>query len=335
LEALDSVIELYITDGKWAGVLDVAGDGKWNLFQGGSSKALRSLVEENTEHVLAKTALGLATSELLETAEASQQRRVSDYLKTHFIRDSGSWSRHTSPDVAGAAIERAGRVIDSLQFYENVIAAAVFTREQKTRARVRWVKCKFRQSDREGREQKEQMARRHATEAEERTREWGVPDVKGVPEYPQIKGFTEPIIAPVENLTEPRVEATAAQSHETVKQIEAPVAEEREVKTVEVRTSTEEHLAWSVGDLAFRYSPKAGRANIVHQRTLETATVRVAEREFTSGDVELETGKGSSLVFTCPKWQIECDLRGIEDRGFFTLRFLDTGMEIHLPAVGK
>jgi hypothetical protein len=91
---------------------------------------------------------------------------------------------------------------------------------------------------------------------------------------------------------------------------------------------------WVVGDLSFRYSPKAGRVNIEDQLTLQTATILVTERKCTSGDMEFGADKGSSAVFKCPKWQIECDLSTIREAGFLTLRFLKTGIEIRLPAPG-
>jgi len=51
--------------------------------------------------------------------------------------------------VAGTAIERVGRIIDSLQFYEKVWKEKVIpcTPEEGNLARQRWYKCKLRQAD--------------------------------------------------------------------------------------------------------------------------------------------------------------------------------------------
>ncbi|MCS6772372.1 MAG: hypothetical protein NZ740_10195 [Kiritimatiellae bacterium] len=132
LEAVEAVVELFVASGRWADMTDLSSEGRWALVQGDASKALSSLVKDNGDRILAKTALCLADSDGLVKAEASQKRRVWDYLKNCFINDIDSWCRHTTPDVAGAAIERAGRVIDALMFYENVIASSVLLVSKRT-----------------------------------------------------------------------------------------------------------------------------------------------------------------------------------------------------------
>jgi hypothetical protein len=116
----------------WSQVLDIIAEGKWDLMHKNQEKNLRTLLDEKADQVLAKIVLLLAQSNLLPSAEVSQLKRVSDFLKRNFIQDSTSWIRHTTPDVAGAAIERSGKLIDALQFYENDMFAPVFTPEQKS-----------------------------------------------------------------------------------------------------------------------------------------------------------------------------------------------------------
>ncbi len=89
----------------------------------------------------------------------------------------------------------------------------------------------------------------------------------------------------------------------------------------------DDQTAWTVGLLAFRYSHKAGRINIEHIKTLETATIRIAERKCTSDDVDfIENAlKGDSYI--CQKWQFECDMTKLA-LGDIRLHFRNINMEI-------
>ena len=272
--------------------------------------------------MISRAALLLAESKLLPAADASQQKGVSDLLKQRFIQDTSSWVRHTTPEVAGAAIERAGRIIDALQFYENVMASPAFTPEQKQRAQRRWIKTKYRQAEREEREYKTQPAQRHNNEAEEKIRAWGITDVTSLSEYPSLKGFTEPVAKSPEppSAEKERVATKPVAMGKSV--VEAPTP---------LNKPLDEHLVWTVGDLAFHDSPEAGRINIEHRLTLETATLKLRERACTSGDMEFVEEPNHADVFRCPKWQIECDLTNLEEAGIVHMRFLDTGFEVQIP----
>lgn len=72
--------------------------------------------------------------------------QIAKYLRRRFIE---SWDGTVKMIVAGAAIEKACRIIDSLQFYERVWREKVIlcTPEEENLARQRWYKCKLRQVD--------------------------------------------------------------------------------------------------------------------------------------------------------------------------------------------
>jgi hypothetical protein len=77
---------------------------------GGLSDVLRAVVEE------------FAGSDDLATAPAERQGPVAELLSRHFIGKSGGSSPFLAirAELVGAAIERAGKIIDALQFYEDL-----------------------------------------------------------------------------------------------------------------------------------------------------------------------------------------------------------------------
>jgi hypothetical protein len=159
-------------------------------------------------------------------------------------------------------------------------------------------------------------------EAENKTYEWNVPDIKTLPEYPTVKEFTDPNATTVES------------SHdvEPLKIVKSEKVVEIEKEKIHLHQPTkEEQIAWTVGDIAFRYSRKAGRINMEHQRTLETVSIRISNDFSISGDQEFREETTEPRVFTCSMWQIQWDLRDVQQSGFITLRFTDTLMEIRLP----
>lgn len=282
LEAVKSATEIFVRQGRWPQFIALLSERRWNLLSKDKRAALRTLMDAHHNELVARATLALAQSELLPAAEASSLRAISDILKISFIENASGWAPNITPEVAGAAIERAGRDIDALKFYENVIASLAFSAEQKQRAQKRWVKVKQRQAAREQRRRKD-AGLRHAAEAEERIKAWGIADPESIPEFPVIKGFTKPINRKGIPATLPSSEA-----------------------------SREQQTVWQMGDLAFRYSRPAQRVNIEHQATLETAIVRIAERKCISDDMHVIEVSGNEPVFLYAHWMLRCDLTKVE-----------------------
>lgn len=303
LKAVEGVLDLFITNGRWEQLLGLCIDGRWKLVYGAPKKRLRALIRSKSDRVLAVTVSGLSQSEPLCAAHVSQQKRVSDYLKGNLIKDK-SWTAHITPDVAGSAIERAGRVVDALQFYEDVMAASTFTNEQKKRARIRWVKNKHRQATLEDGEIKGANARRQVAEARAKARQWGVGNIGKIPEYPHLKGLTTVTSDYTASPHEPEARAEGV-------------------------TRVDQRLTWMVGELAFRFSGEAGRVNIEHERTMATATVLLDEAACKSGDVKFEETGDS--IFYCAEWRMQCELGGVKSGGVLVFRFIDTGVRVEVP----
>jgi len=115
------------------------------------------------------------------------------YLKTLFI--DSQWEKIVSIKVAGAAIERANKIIDSLDFYEYVWKRSkIKADEQEIKfAKERWIKCKMRFADHLDRDKKDQKAGSHREEADILSRTIGI-NKNNIPEYPNISSEDEPYL---------------------------------------------------------------------------------------------------------------------------------------------
>ena len=75
----------------------------------------------------------LAVSDQLPAETLENQTTVGEFLNRHFVGESRAvrQSRAIPPEIVGAAIERAGKIVDALQFYEDLARQASSTQQQK------------------------------------------------------------------------------------------------------------------------------------------------------------------------------------------------------------
>jgi hypothetical protein len=150
----------------------------------------------------------LASSIALSNADGKAQQQVSEFLAGQLIKTGyAAWRNDLERKVAGAAIERAGRNIDALQFYESWRDSAGSQRDREYAER-RWVVCKLRQAarqEREGLEKKANSYRQDAAKVMEK-HGWAAKDVPD--EFPEIDAQgASPAPAPGE-AREPRPKTT-------------------------------------------------------------------------------------------------------------------------------
>lgn len=88
----------------------------------------------------------LAKSQALSDDTGQEKQQVQEYLKR--LVGNQDWRKHVHPAVMGAAIERAGKDIDALVFYEDWRDRGSRS-DEKRYVQVRWVVCKLRQADRQ------------------------------------------------------------------------------------------------------------------------------------------------------------------------------------------
>lgn len=130
----------------------------------------------------------LAISEALplEITEHRDREQVGEFLNRHFISREGTTSdlRGLPPEVVGAAIERAGKIIDALQFYENLLRNAS-TEEMREFAAERLIRNYERHAEYFRNRGDEIRAYNKEASARGIRQKYGLGD-REIPEYPSV-----------------------------------------------------------------------------------------------------------------------------------------------------
>jgi hypothetical protein len=244
-----------------------------------------------------------------------QDNKILEQFSNYFRKTLASpkqWRDQLTLEVTGAAIERAGRFIDILPFYEKVIADSSFSGHEINFAKKRWVKNKEKQITREMERGLQLQARQHQRDLQMRSREFGL-EGKTIPDFPEIttiwarKNETE---APYEKATLEKAKDTECR-HE----IPAPAAGEQNR-----RQTSCQPLSFDIGHFHLEFNPKKGRINITLKETLDVASIRADRNQMSSADVVItHTGQ----VFTCKEWNCKCDLSDLTSEGKVKIYFTE------------
>jgi hypothetical protein len=144
----------------------------------GATDVFRAVVEE------------LAISEELPAETVEIQNTVAEFLNRHFIveRRAARHSRSISVEIVGSAIERAGKIVDALQFYEDLGRPTSTVGQQKFAAE-RLVRNLERHAEYLGSRGDERQARQRQVRAEQLRERWSMGNVK-VSDYPIVRALT-------------------------------------------------------------------------------------------------------------------------------------------------
>ncbi len=118
--------------------------------------------------------------------------RVSGYLSNRLLGRASAFHSLVTVAQAGGALERANKIKDCLEFYENVWKKRTWpaTHEEIGFARQRWLVCKARQRDQLASSEEEK--RRIQREITMRQKEWGIDTLSYLPAYPQVDWLAKP-----------------------------------------------------------------------------------------------------------------------------------------------
>ncbi len=223
----------------------------------------------------------LARSPELSSADGKAQQVVSEFLAREFLRADSTWpwQKDLPREIAGAAIERAGRDIDALKFYENWREARVSQNEREYAER-RWVVCKLRQARRE---EREGFAKKAGAYRQDAARLMGK---NGWLESDVADGFPELSVA--------------AGSDRVAPQAREPIAESPlRVSHTPLESSATRDKRGKLGRLSYRIIGSKGWINIEADDGL-CARVLVRERKVTSEDVSLVPWE--EIHVKCEEW---------------------------------
>jgi hypothetical protein len=191
-------VNALLLNAEWESLTSLLTNGRPRLEkQEGWSKAACAAVLDRvrqTQMIYKVVVPSLASSGELSAADAKSQLLVSEFLANLLIKPGYSaWRSDLPRQVAGAAIERAGRDIDALQFYESWRDST--GSQEREYAERRWVVCKLRQANREEREGHSKKANSYRQDAARVMQKHGwnedaVPD--GFPDIPEADAVAPP-----------------------------------------------------------------------------------------------------------------------------------------------
>lgn len=128
----------------------------------------------------------LSQSEELAGAEQPLLKKVSDYLSNCLLERASAFYNDLTVAQAGAALERANKIMDCLEFYEMIWSKRSWpaVEGEIELARQRWLVCKKRQAETLAKTEEEK--KRIRSEIERRKREWNIKSLDDLPEFPKV-----------------------------------------------------------------------------------------------------------------------------------------------------
>jgi len=269
-----------------------------------------------------------ARSDSLTKLDSSEQKPISKFLRD--FEKSKYWETRVSVQELGAAIERSQRFVDAVEFYESLLVAAQ-TEADKRFAIVRWVKSKqrlevFYRGDKQYRRADEIRVEIAKVESSK-----GIQPAELAAEYPQLDSLSE--------LLQRELGEIRAKAEESgVEQIPVQEAPSEPGPLARHVSPSPSALAPKMPDaeiavdqLKMRVSRENRRINVEHQRTLKTATVRLASASCSSDDVQW-IAHASGLIHDCKEWGIKVDFTRLQDECIVAVSFASAGVEILLKA---
>jgi len=241
-------------------------------------------------------------------------------------------------ELAGGAIERAGRQKDILPFYEKIWKDSFFSSDQKEFARTRWIITKEKQADREEEKSgKMGNAQKHRNEALELRREIGALDEK-LPKYPvinkKLQDWSPPLEMPLPIKKTPKDDAEDPNDVDpkTNHNVETKPVVTTVEKTEKAETTSlgleQKDTTILLGDIRLEFSPSRGRVNLTHKNSMDQAAFRISNNIFTSNDVEFSEEEPG--CFLCQNWSLICFVDRQKTKTSVVLTLEDVGISLTL-----
>jgi hypothetical protein len=301
---IQRLVQLALDQGEWEYSLDILEGRGWKGLGKDRSefiaevaktdRLVESILVPRLAHLTDSQRIGAPTKERL----TEQARRVSPNVETAVdVHNARSFRQF------GAALERVGKDLDALGFYESLINTNWASEDLRQYANKRWIHVKFRQANRERQANRRAVADRYKEQAEARLRtfDWRMTDIG--PEYPDM--------------------TLIERGYETASRLSIP-----QVKTVVVDRNQDE--VWKLGSLTFRRYAAGNRVNI-ESALGEQARIDLSQRSVSSSDVAI--AQPTANEWTCDSWGLI--VRFDEPASIAAIRAGDQERKISLPALSK
>jgi len=238
------------------------------------------------------------------------QSNISDFLRRWYgVHKPGEFSPGFLSEV-GAAIERAGKRVDALKYYETLMVSAEQTISQP--AAIRWIVCKERQAANDLKRGDERPARDRKNEANEARRKHGIPQSQAFPEFPELTTFG--VLLDELSKAKPNIEAVEierAPEPIVVPTVEPSAAKDVEKKVAPALDGIHVPTEVLIRPYQFTFFHNTTRLNITHLETGESASFRDQGAQV-SGDWVLVAKASSPHEFNSEKlpFLVTCEKSG-------------------------
>jgi len=273
---VQDAIDTLINEGQWSLLIPLlthgtprhSRSGDWNKAT--AANVLRRIQSDGL--VLRHVVPRMAVSDKLSNADVKTKNEVSEFLATLFVRreSQASWWRELPWRVAGAAIERAGKDIDALVFYEKW-KSSTHSKSEKEYADRRWVICKLRQAKREEQQGIKGKANEHRGEAERVAARYNWVERELADDFPVIDIDQADVVNPQSGQQENVIKA----SHDV-------------------------GMEGRVGSISWRLFPAKNWINLTSENDGMRARILLAEKRVDSDDVEFVDGL--PFEWQCEEW---------------------------------
>lgn len=307
--ALHAGLALSVQGEQWDAVATFASTGDFVPEPAWKEGDLRGWVKDEEPGLQVTLVRAIARSESLADAPQGVQRRLANFMKRFLKARGADWPARLSLAEAGAAVERGGRFVEALAFYESMLERA--TNEGEVRhAWERVVVSKQRQLDHEKKQGINSKTRDLEREVKSILADL---DTKGdkLPAYPSLPALDVATLAPA-GLGQQPAYAVSEDSGLNHTQLE-------------LEEGADSEAVIAVAHFKLEMSRRNGRCNITNARTMETAFVKMQEK-ICGGEVEFVPNESGR--WTCQAWNMTIQLPvGNSD---LIIGVEDAGVKVHL-----
>lgn len=280
---IKAAIDVLIDQGQWSLLVSLlthgtprpSKSGDWS--KAAATNVLRKIQSDGVviRHVVPR----MAISDKLSNADVRLKNEVSEFLAAIFVRreSKASWWRELPWRIAGAAIERAGKDIDALEFYERW-KGTTHLKSEREYADRRWVVCKLRQAKREEQQGLRNKANEHRREAERIAAVHNWEDRELADDFPAIDIEQADVVNPQSG------------PQESV-----------------IRTSHDGGTEGRVGAISWRLFPAKNWINLTSENDGMRARILLADKRVDSDDVEFVDG--IPFEWRCEEWGLTVSWR--------------------------
>ena len=291
---------LFVQARLWTAAVDAADKADFKALSGISVAKVQSalLKTRSKDAVLRAVVWELANSEALVEEHASRRTPIVRFLARHFVgrgRPSRKRRRGISPKIVGAAIERAGMIVDALRYYESLMEDDRITTDEQRFAAERLIR-----------------------------------NLERYDEYFRNRGDTRR--AQNVEIRATRLRARFGIGDRTL--VEYPVVD-KTTALPQLAEDTDRTTEWHRSPFKIVSSMYHGRLRIEHMNLFETVTVDLKDQRLLgdANFSEIESTPDVAICWEITGWNATVEL--IADSGKYRVRISCEGQEFEVPSVAE